>query len=167
MHESTKVECGELMNISNIEKSILLRNVVVAATTQSDKAITDALVASRMRPEKGLIYCLKRRMANEAVADLKYLVLRRSGKQLLDGLIIGRIAEIARRGDSHMSSMLDELEGRPWDDLSTDPGTALRIVALRYVSEADNPLPALIKIKAPQGHQYHSEISLGISKMFG
>ena len=106
-------------------------------------------------------------MANEAVADLKYLVLRRSGMQLLDGLIIGLIAEIARRGDSNMSSMLDELEGRPWDDLSTDPVTALRIVALRYVLEADNPLPALLKIKAPRSHQYHSEISLGISKMFG
>lgn len=155
------------MNISNIEKSILLRNVVVAATTQSDKAIADALVVSRMRPEKGLIYCLNGRMANEAVADLKYLVLRRSGMQLLDGLIIGLIAEIARRGDSNMSSMLDELEGRPWDDLSTDPVTALRIVALRYVLEADNPLPALLKIKAPRSHQYHSEISLGISKMFG
>ncbi len=155
------------MNISNIEKSILLRNVVVAATTQSEKAIADALVASRMRPEKGLIYCLNTRIAEKKVADLKYLVLRRSGTKGFDGLIIGRIAEIARCGDSNMSSMLDELEGRPWDKLSTDPVTALRIVALRDVLEADNPLPALIKIKAPQGHQYHSEISLGISKMFG
>ena len=150
------------------------RDVIVAAFTPIDEIVVSRVLrCAGERKEKGVIYCTNARISAANDRGLKYIVLRRTGTEGLNGLFVGCLKEICRRGRpdrresvAAMASMLAEKEGRPWGDLEHDPETALRIVGLRRVLESDNPLEELIQIPTPQGIRYRDAMTLGIPPMF-
>ena len=142
-------------------------DVIVAAFTPIDELVESRVLrCAGEREEKGVIYCTNAKISAANDRGLKYIVLRRTGTEGLNGLLVGCLKEICRRGSANMASMLAEKEGRPWGDLEHDPETALRIVRLRRVLESDNPLEELIQIPTPQGIRYRYAMTLGIPPMF-
>ena len=144
------------------------RDVIVAAFTPIDEIVVSRVLrCAGEREEKGVIYCTNASISAANDLGLKYIVLRRTGTEGLNGLFVGCLREICRRKSvAAMALMLAEKEGRPWGDLEHDPETALRIVRLRRVLESDNPLEELIQIPTPQGIRYRDAMTLGIPPMF-
>ena len=143
------------------------RDVIVAAFTPIDELVESRVLrCAGERKEKGVIYCTNASISAANDLGLKYIVLRRTGTEGLNGLFVACLTEICRRGSANMASMLAEKEGRPWGNLEHDPKTALRIVRLRRVLESDNPLEELIQIPTPQGIRYRDAMTLGIPRMF-
>lgn len=143
------------------------RDVIVAAFTPIDELVESRVLrCAGEREEKGVIYCTNAKISAANDRGLKYIVLRRTGTEGLNGLLVGCLKDICRGGSANMVSMLAEKEGRPWGDLEHDPKTALRIVRLRRVLESDNPLEELIQIPTPQGIRYRDAMTLGIPRMF-
>lgn len=144
------------------------RDVIVAAFTPIDEIVVSRVLrCAGEREEKGVIYCTNAKISAANDRGLKYIVLRRTGTEGLNGLLVGCLKEICRRESvAAMALMLAEKEGRPWGDLEHDPKTALRIVRLRRVLESDNPLEELIQIPTPQGIRYRDAMTLGIPRMF-
>ena len=143
-----------------------MANVITASLNHSNESIARALAFSATRGDDGIIYCSSTGIDPERVTDLQYIVLRRSRTNGLNGLFIGRVTQIVRSGDQGMEAMLADNRGRPWDELTTDPAIALRIVGFREVCAEDRPAQALLDFVGHTRFRYDDAGRLDIARLF-